>query len=125
MLIFIAVKARQFDDFNKNFDLDLAVLLVASLVIDLALIVLGAVNCVASGVLRVSGSGSIAAIPLLFVVTLIIISVISNTATVAIVFSLAVSLAAQLPISSTPVFVDTAFASSCRFIMSIGYINVI
>ncbi|MEJ7684612.1 MAG: hypothetical protein WKG06_43540 [Segetibacter sp.] len=39
----------------------------------------------------------------------------------AIVFPLAVSLANQLHISTTPVFVAIAFAASCDFMSPIGY----
>ena len=121
LLVFIAIKTLRFNDFKKSFDLDLAILLIASLAIGLALTTSGAAQWVATGVLRVSGTGPIAAISLLFALTLIITSVISNTATVAIVFPLAVSLAAQLHISTTPVFVAIAFASSCCFMTPIGY----
>jgi len=58
---------------------------------------------------------------LLFAVTLFITAVISNPATIAIVFPLAVSLANQLHISTTPVFVAIAFAASCDFMSPIGY----
>ncbi|RYY10739.1 MAG: SLC13 family permease, partial [Chitinophagaceae bacterium] len=61
------------------------------------------------------------AILLLFVATVLITSVITNTAAIAIVFPLAVALADQLHISTTPVFVAIAFAATCVFMTPIGY----
>ena len=121
ILVFIAIKTLQFKDLKKAFDFDLAVLLIASLAIGLALSKSGAAQWVATGVLRVSGTQPVAAISILFGVTLLITAVISNPATIAIVFPLAVSLANQLHISTTPVFVAIAFAASCDFMTPIGY----
>jgi len=121
ILVFVGIKTLQLSDFKKAFDFDLAVLLIASLAIGMALFKSGAAHWVAEGVLNLSGTHPIAAISLLFAVTILITAVISNPATVAIVFPLAVSLANQLHISSTPVFVAIAFASSCDFMTPIGY----
>ncbi|MBA2762488.1 MAG: SLC13 family permease [Segetibacter sp.] len=121
ILVFVFIKTLRFNDFKKAFDFDLAVLLIASLAIGLALSKSGAAQWVASGVLHVSGTHPIAAISLLYCVTLFITAVISNPATIAIVFPLAVSLANQLHISTTPVFVAIAFAASCDFLSPIGY----
>ncbi len=121
ILVFVANKTLRFNDLKKAFDFDLAVLLIASLAIGLALSKSGAAQWAATGVLGVSGTHPVAAISLLFAVTLLITAVISNPATVAIVFPLAVSLANQLHISATPVFVAIAFAASCDFMTPIGY----
>ncbi len=121
IILFIAIRTLRFNDVKKAFDFDLAVLLIASLAIGLALSRSGAAQWLATGVLRLSGTQPITAIALLFGVTIVITSVISNTATVAIVFPVAVSLAAQLHISTTPVFVAIAFAASCCFMTPIGY----
>lgn len=121
ILVFICIKTLRFNDLKKAFDFDLAVLLMASLAIGLAISKSGAGQWVASVVLLVSGTQPIAAISLLFAVTILITAVISNPATIAIVFPLAVSLANQLHISTTPVFVAIAFAASCDFMSPIGY----
>jgi di/tricarboxylate transporter len=121
IMVFVAIKTLRFNDFKKAFDFDLAILLIASLAIGLALFKSGAAQWVAAGVLQISGTHPVAAISLLFAVTILITAVISNPATVAIVFPLAVSLANQLHISTTPVFVAIAFAASCDFMTPIGY----
>ncbi|MEO5999423.1 MAG: SLC13 family permease [Chitinophagaceae bacterium] len=121
ILVFIAVRTIRFNDLKKAFDFDLIVLLIASMAIGLALSKSGAAQWVVAGVLNFSGTRPVLAISLLFVVTLLITAVISNPATIAIVFPLAVSLAEQLHISTTPVFVAITFAASCDFLSPIGY----
>ncbi|MDQ6843067.1 MAG: SLC13 family permease [Bacteroidota bacterium] len=121
ILVFVVIKTLRFKDLKNAFDFDLAVLLVASLAIGLAIFKSGAGQWVATEVLRISGTNPVAAISLLFAVTLLITAVISNPATVAIVFPVAVSLSGQLHISNTPVFVAIAFAASCTFMTPFGY----
>lgn len=121
ILVFVATKTLRFKDLKNTFDFDLAVLLIASLAIGLAMFKSGAAQWVATEVLSVSGTHPVAAISLLFAVTLLITAVISNPATVAIVFPVAVSLSNQLHISNTPVFVAIAFAASCTFTTPFGY----
>ncbi|MEP7106541.1 MAG: SLC13 family permease [Ferruginibacter sp.] len=121
ILVFVFIKTLRFNDLKKAIDFDLAILLVSSLAIGLALSTSGAAQWVVSTVLSVSGIQPVAALSLLFVVTLLITAVISNPATIAIVFPFAVSLAHQLHISTTPVFVAIAFAASCDFMSPIGY----
>ncbi len=121
ILVFVAIKTLHLKDFKKAFDFDLAVLLIASLAIGMALSKSGAAQWLVTKVLSISGTHPVAAISLLFAVTLLITAVISNPATVAIVFPLAVSLANELHISTTPVFVAIAFAASCDFMTPIGY----
>lgn len=121
ILLFFASKTLKFRDIRSVFDFDLAVLLVASLAIGLALTKSGAAQLLAQSMLQYGGTDPRTAIVLLFVTTILITAVISNAATVAIVFPLALSLAQQLHISTAPVFVAIAFASTCVFMTPIGY----
>jgi di/tricarboxylate transporter len=119
--IFLFTKTLRFNEIRKSFDFDLAVLLVSSLAIGQALAKTGAAQWVAEGLLQLGGNKPIVAISLLFTVTLFTTAVISNAAAVAIVFPLAVSLAQQLHISTTPVMIAIAFAASGDFMTPIGY----
>ena len=121
ILVFISIRTLKIKDLKKALDLDLVVLLIASLAIGLALSTSGAAQLVISTVFSVGVTQPIEAISLLFIVTVLITAVISNPATVAIVYPFAVSLATQLHISTTPVFVAIAFAASCDFMSPIGY----
>jgi di/tricarboxylate transporter len=121
ILLFVATKTLNLKHIKNAFDIDLAVLLVASLAIGLALSKTGAADWVTNSVLQLGGTQPVVAISLLFAVTLLITAVISNAAAIAIVFPLAVSLAHQLHISTTPVMVAIAFAASADFMTPIGY----
>jgi di/tricarboxylate transporter len=121
LMLFIISGTLKFNEIRKSFDLDLAILLVASLAIGQALSKSGAAQWAAEGVMQIGGNQPIVAISLLFALTLFITAVISNAAALAIVFPLAVSLALQLHISTTPVLVAIAFAASADFMTPIGY----
>ncbi len=121
ILLFFSVKTLKLRDIRSAFDFDLAVLLVASLAIGLALTKSGAAQFIAEAMLKYGGRHPLIAILLLFVATILVTAVISNTAAVAIVFPLAVALAHQLHMSTTPVFVAIAFASTCDFMTPMGY----
>lgn len=121
IIVFTAIKTLRLSDIKKAIDVDLAVLLIASLAIGLALTKSGAAGWIATSMLQMSGANPLPAVTLLFVMTVIITSVVSNPATIAIAFPLAVSLASQLHISPTPVFVAVVFAASCDFMTPIGY----
>lgn len=121
ILLFFVIKTLNLHDIRTAFDFDLAVLLVASLAIGLALTKSGAAQLLAETLLRYGGGNVKLAIALLFLTTVLITTVISNAATVAIVFPLALSLSQTLNISATPAFIAVAFAASCDFLTPIGY----
>ena len=121
IFLFVSIKLLRIRDLRSAVDFDLAVLLITSLAIGLALTKSGAAGMVATAMLHYGGANPQMAILLLFITTVLITAVISNTAAVAIVFPLAVSLSQQLHLSPTPAFVAIAFATSCDFMTPIGY----
>lgn len=121
LLLFFSAKTLKLRDVRSAFDFDLAVLLVASLAIGLALTKSGAAQLLVGSLLHYGGSNPRTQMVMLFATTVVITAVISNAAAVAIVFPLAVSMAQQLHISTAPVFVAIAFAVTCDFMTPIGY----
>ncbi len=121
ILLFFSTKTLKFRDIRAAVDFDLAVLLIASIAIGLALTKSGAAQLIAESLLSFGGTDPRIAIILLFATTVLITAVITNAAAVAIVFPLAVSLAGTLHISTTPVFVAIAFATTCDFMTPMGY----
>jgi di/tricarboxylate transporter len=65
--------------------------------------------------------GPVAVLSSLFVVTVFLTAFITNTAAVSIVFPIAMSVAEQLHLPSTPFFIAIAFAASGDFMTPIGY----
>lgn len=121
IILFFLVKTLKMQDIKSAFDFNLAILLVASLAIGLALTKSGAAQFLTDILLKYSGVNNRIAILLLFAITVIITSVITNAAAIAIVFPIALSLTNTLHIPTAPVFVAIAFATTCDFMAPIGY----
>jgi di/tricarboxylate transporter len=107
---------------RKAIDVDLLAILVSSLAIGVGLKNSGAANMLVEGVLLVSEQYSILfSISLLFLITLILTSLITNAAAVSIMFPIALEMGTQLEAPLTPFFVAIAFAASADFMTPIGY----
>ena len=112
----------RWSDLRRELDLGLLVILVCALALGTALDQSGAARLVAEALIRAGETaGPIAALAALFLVTTVLTSVITNTAVVAMVFPVALSMAAQLKTESAPFFVAIAFAASGDFATPIGY----
>lgn len=120
--LFVFLSIIKLTDVKNELDLGLFMILVCSLALGVALEKSGAANLVA-GWLILSGKslGNVAALTALFVFTLLLTSLITNAAAVSIAFPVAMSMADQLHISTTPFFVAIAFAASGSFLTPIGY----
>ncbi len=115
-------KVLNLQTLRKAVDLDLLLILVCSLSLGVALNNSGAATMLASGLLFLTqGSAPVWALTLLFVVTLVLTSLITNAAAVSIMFPIAMELGQQLGQPLTPFFVAIAFAASGDFMTPIGY----
>ncbi|WP_162419573.1 SLC13 family permease [Cyclobacterium roseum] len=115
-------KVLNLQTLRKAVDLDLLLILVCSLSLGVALSNSGAANILASGLLDLTqGSEPVWALLLLFVMTLVLTSLITNAAAVSIMFPIAMELGQQLGQPLTPFFVAIAFAASGDFMTPIGY----
>lgn len=111
-----------FTEIRRELDLSLLMILVCSLAIGVALEKSGTAELIAQGLIATGKTmGSVGVLASLFIVTIFLTALISNTAAVSIVFPIAMSIAAQLQLSSTPFFVAIAFAASGDFMTPIGY----
>jgi di/tricarboxylate transporter len=120
--ILVFIKVLDLKDIKASFDFDLLILLVSALAIGVSLSKSGAADMLALKILYLGDYlGIISIITVLFVVTLILTSLITNPAAVSIIFPIAASLSEKLNIDSTPFFVAIAFAASGDFITPIGY----
>ncbi|SEJ51201.1 Di-and tricarboxylate transporter [Cyclobacterium xiamenense] len=115
-------KVLNLQTLRKAVDLDLLLILVCSLSLGVALNNSGAATMLASGLLFLTqGAAPVWALALLFVVTLVLTSLITNAAAVSIMFPIAMELGQQLGQPLTPFFVAIAFAASGDFMTPIGY----
>ena len=115
-------KVLNLQTLRKAVDLDLLLILVCSLSLGVALSNSGAANMLVSALLYVTtGLEPIWALLLLFVMTLVLTSLITNAAAVSIMFPIAMELGSQLGVPLTPFFVAIAFGASGDFMTPIGY----
>jgi di/tricarboxylate transporter len=119
---FIFFKILSFGEIKRDLDLGLVMVLVCSFAVGFALEKSGTAMLVAGWLIDAGKTiGPVAALAALFMVTIMLTSLITNAAAVAIVFPIAMSMASQLGLSATPFFVAIAFAASGDFMTPIGY----
>ncbi|WP_158856680.1 SLC13 family permease [Lunatibacter salilacus] len=122
IIILYLFKVLNLATLRKAVDLDLLLILVSSLAIGVALKNSGAANILVEWLLQVShGLDTLFALGLLFFITLILTSLITNAAAVSIMFPIALEMGQQLDQPLTPFFVAIAFAASGDFMTPIGY----
>lgn len=107
---------------RKSVDVDLMAILVSSLAIGVGLKNSGAANMLVEGVLYLSEQYStIVSLSLLFIMSLVLTTLITNAAAVSIMFPISMEMGNQLGEPLTPFFVAIAFAASADFMTPIGY----
>ncbi|WP_291371149.1 SLC13 family permease [Cyclobacterium sp.] len=115
-------KVLNLQTLRKAVDLDLLLILVCSLSLGVALNNSGAANQLVNGLLYLTdGTAVMLALVLLFVMTLVLTSLITNAAAVSIMFPIAMELGNQLEQPLAPFFVAIAFGASGDFMTPIGY----
>jgi len=119
---FIFLKVIGRNEIREELDLGLLMVLVCSLAVGVALEKSGTASLIAGWLIDAGKSfGPVAALGVLFVVTVLLTSLITNAAAVAIVFPVAMAMSSQLNLPSTPFFAAIAFAASGCFLTPIGY----
>ncbi|WP_114752597.1 SLC13 family permease [Pleomorphovibrio marinus] len=122
IIILFAFKILNLPTLRKSVDLDLLLILVCSLAVGVALKNSGAANLLVEGLLHITHRElPLLSLGLLFVITLVLTSLITNAAAVSIMFPIALELGTQMGQPLTPYFVGIAFAASGDFMTPIGY----
>jgi di/tricarboxylate transporter len=122
IFMLLVIRKIKMEDIKNAIDIDLVILLIAALAIGVSLTKTGAADLLAKNLLLLTDNFGITfVLTLLFLSTILLTSLITNVATVSIVFPIALSLSHQLGVSGTPFFVAIAFASSGDFMTPIGY----
>lgn len=122
LAVFVVSGILNILEIKRQLDLSLLMVLVCSLALGVALQKTGVAGIIGNGLLGISQSyGIVASITLLFLVTILLTTLITNAAAVAIMFPIAMAMAEASAVSSTPFFIAIAFAASGDFITPIGY----
>ncbi|MDO6439356.1 SLC13 family permease [Cyclobacterium sp. 1_MG-2023] len=122
ILILYLFKVLNLQTLKKAVDLDLLLILVCSLSLGLALNNSGAAGVLVNLLIQFTeGAVPMVGLVILFIITLVLTSLITNAAAVSIMFPIALELGNQLEQPLTPFFVAIAFAASGDFMTPIGY----
>ncbi|MBI1316350.1 SLC13 family permease [bacterium] len=107
---------------KKNVSLDLLVILAAALTLGEALIGTGTADAVAQFFIGITqGQGALTIGMVLFVLTMLLTSFVTNVAAISIAFPIAYSLSQSLGISGIPFFMIAGFGASCCYLTPVGY----
>lgn len=106
---------------QKSIDVRLIAAIGASLALGVAVSNSGLASMAASGLLALGGDSPLANLIVLYVATVIVTELISNNATVVLMFPIAQALAAHLGVDLIPFAVAIMFAASAGFLTPIGY----
>lgn len=124
ILISMMLKVTSPKDIPKNIDYNLALIIVLSLALGIAMIKSGAADLVANGVISAFlPFGKIGVLLGIYLITALLAAYITTKAAVAIVFPIALSVAQLIGVSGTPFVLAVAYASACTFITPHGYVT--
>lgn len=122
LIILIAIGMAHPKDLPKSIDYNLAMIIAMSLALGTAMINTGVAANVASVIINVfQPLGILGLLFGLYFITAILAAYITNKASVAIIFPIAIALAIDLNCSPLPFILITAFASAANFMTPIGY----
>src|SRR5690606_21881568 len=109
-------------ELRRQFDAPMFLVLACSLAVGVALEKSGVAALLAGMIISLGeGLGGIGHIALIFLTTTLLTALITNAAAVAIMFPIALSMAEQSGLPTTPFFVAIAFAASGSFMTPFGY----
>ncbi|MEO5979536.1 MAG: SLC13 family permease [Chryseolinea sp.] len=122
LLVMVLIGILNINEIRRELDLSLLLILICSLAIGVALEKSGTGALLAGWIINAGKYlGHVGILASLFIVTIILTSLITNAAAVAIVFPIAMSIAEQSHLPYTPFFTAIAFAASGDFMTPIGY----
>jgi di/tricarboxylate transporter len=122
LIILISIGMAHPKDLPKSIDYNLAMIIAMSLALGTAMINTGVAANISEVIINVFKPLGILGLMFgLYFITAILAAYITNKASVAIIFPIAISLAIDLNCSPIPFILITAFASAANFMTPIGY----
>lgn len=107
---------------KKQFNLDLLLILGSAMILGKALIDTGSARWLTEATLMpLVAAGPLWVLVVLFILTVLLTSFVTNVAAVSIIFPVAVALAEETGMDPRPLFLAIAFAASCAFLTPFGY----
>ncbi len=122
LVVILGLKIASPKDLHRNIDYNLILIIAMSLALGLAMVKTGVAEMISVFIIRLfSPFGTIGILAGIYAVTAILAAYITNKASVAIIFPIALTLASDLNVNPMPFILVVAFASAANFMTPIGY----
>ncbi len=122
LVIILGLKIASPKDLHRNIDYNLILIIAMSLALGLAMVKTGVAELISDVIIQLfSPLGTIGILSGVYLVTAILAAYITNKASVAIIFPIALTLAYDLGVNPMPFILVVAFASAANFMTPIGY----
>jgi di/tricarboxylate transporter len=106
---------------RQTIDWQVLITIAATLGIGTALSITGLASELANGLVAVAGPSPVAQLAMIYVMTMLLTELLSNTTAVVLAYPIALATAAQLGVDHMPFVVALTIAGSCGFATPIGY----
>ncbi len=118
----VILKITRPKDLVKSIDYELALIIALSLALGVAMIKTGAAELIANSIyFAFKPMGNIGILAGIYFITAILAAFITNKAAVAVIFPIAISVAMELNLDTTPFILAVAYAAAANFMTPIGY----
>ena len=121
-IVILALKIASPKDLHKSIDFNLALIIVLSLALGVAMRKTGVAQLLGQGFVDIMMPFGLFGIMLgIYLITTILAAFITNLAAVAIMFPISLSIALEMNVAPTPFVLIVAFAAAANFMTPIGY----
>ncbi|MCB8994054.1 MAG: SLC13 family permease [Bacteroidales bacterium] len=122
IIVLLAMKITNPKELTKSIDYNLAIIIVLSLALGIAMIKTGAASLFANSIVHLfMPLGAIGILSGIYLITTILAAYITSKAAAALVFPIALTSAAALQLNPVPFVLVVAFASAANFMTPIGF----
>ena len=121
-IIILSLKIASPKDLHKSIDFNLALIIVLSLALGVAMTKTGVAQIIGNGFINIMMPlGLLGILFGIYFITTILAAFITNLAAVAIMFPISLSIALEMDVNPTPFVLLVAFAAAANFMTPIGY----
>ena len=121
-IIILALKIASPKDLHKNIDFNLALIIVLSLALGIAMMKTGVAELLSTNFISIFHPfGLIGILFGVYFITAVLAAFITNKAAIAIMFPISLSIALEMNVAPTPFILIVAFAAAANFMTPIGY----
>jgi di/tricarboxylate transporter len=119
--LMLATRCCSIEHVRQTIDWQVLIVIAATLGIGSALASTGLAAMLADGLVAIAGTEPLLQLAMIYIVTMLLTELLTNTTAVVLVYPIALATAARLGVDHMPFVVALAIAGSCGFATPIGY----